>query len=184
MHLELNRNNAGPKHVSGKFGVSKLGIAQVINEQGQMGTVFFYHLTQSPLDVTLRMLIGKARSAGWRCYIKVPHEDALRQLDVALWKGEPTAFSAHNIVSEDGNSSILLGLENDQQGYECLFSAMGAEFPIDAIKVADRVCVLFDGHDQGAVEAARNQWKTMTGAGVSAQYWAQDDGRWVKKAEA
>ena len=33
-----------------------------------------------------------------------------------------------------------------------------------------------------ALAHARTQWKSLTEAGVAAQYWAQDDGRWVKKA--
>ncbi|MEM1101745.1 MAG: DNA polymerase III subunit chi, partial [Pseudomonadota bacterium] len=35
-----------------------------------------------------------------------------------------------------------------------------------------------------AVARARVQWKALTGAGVAAQYWAQEDGRWTMKAES
>ncbi len=45
--------------------------------------------------------------------------------------------------------------------------------------------ILFDGHDPAAVEAARDQWRTITGANLAAVYWAQGDGgRWEKRHEA
>ena len=44
--------------------------------------------------------------------------------------------------------------------------------------------VLFDGNDPAAVEAARGQWRRLTGAGAKAQYWAEAGGRWQKKAES
>ena len=54
-----------------------------------------------------------------------------------------------------------------------------------ALEVAEfaRVCLLFDGNDEASLAAARSDWKALTDAGVAAQYWAQDGGSWVKKAE-
>ena len=45
-----------------------------------------------------------------------------------------------------------------------------------------RVCLLFDGGDAAAVEAARARWREVTAAGLAAVYWAQEDARWVRKA--
>jgi DNA polymerase-3 subunit chi len=46
-----------------------------------------------------------------------------------------------------------------------------------------RVCILFDGNDDAALDTARGQWKALTRAGCSAQYWSEESGRWEKKAE-
>jgi DNA polymerase-3 subunit chi len=46
-----------------------------------------------------------------------------------------------------------------------------------------RVCILFDGNDPEALTNARQQWRDVTGAGLGAQYWAEDGGRWEKKQE-
>ena len=35
-----------------------------------------------------------------------------------------------------------------------------------------------------AVEAARDQWRAVTGAGCKAQYWSQESGTWEMKAES
>ena len=44
--------------------------------------------------------------------------------------------------------------------------------------------VLFDGHDEGAVAKARDQWRMVADAGLKAVYWAQDErGAWVKRSE-
>jgi DNA polymerase-3 subunit chi len=34
------------------------------------------------------------------------------------------------------------------------------------------------------VQAARVQWKALTGAGCAAQYWSEESGNWEKKAES
>ena len=54
----------------------------------------------------------------------------------------------------------------------------------DEVGEAARVMILFDGNDDGAVERAREQWRTMTGAKVVAKYWSQETGRWQLKAES
>lgn len=59
----------------------------------------------------------------------------------------------------------------------------GADVTEAEVKALERVCILFDGHDAAALNHARGQWKALTDAGCAAQYWAQDEGRWTKKAE-
>lgn len=60
----------------------------------------------------------------------------------------------------------------------------GADVQADEVAALERVCVLFDGADNAAVETARNQWRTLTEQGAEAQYWAEEGGRWIKKAES
>ena len=59
----------------------------------------------------------------------------------------------------------------------------GAEVAPEEVETLQRVCILFDGTDPEAVNQARSQWKTLTDAGCSAQYWSEEGGRWEKKAE-
>ena len=43
--------------------------------------------------------------------------------------------------------------------------------------------VMFDGHDEMAVQDARSLWKTASGQGITVSYWRQSpEGRWEKKA--
>ena len=59
----------------------------------------------------------------------------------------------------------------------------GAEITAAEVTSLERVCVLFDGNDDVALQTARAQWKSLTDAGCSAQYWSEESGRWDKKAE-
>lgn len=63
-------------------------------------------------------------------------------------------------------------------------SVDGAEVSAEEVAALERVCILFDGNDEQAVQQAREQWKTLTDAGCSAQYWSEESGRWEKRAEA
>ena len=49
-----------------------------------MGAAYFYHLTESPLDVALPMLVGKARDVGWRVLVRGTDRALLERLDSVL----------------------------------------------------------------------------------------------------
>ncbi|MGB0968894.1 MAG: DNA polymerase III subunit chi, partial [Halocynthiibacter sp.] len=74
-------------------------------------------------------------------------------------------------------------IDNIPNKASCLMSVGGADIRADDMTGLDRAMILFDGFDPDAVAHARLQWKAVIGAKIPAQYWAQEDGRWVKKAE-
>ncbi|MGC1488123.1 MAG: DNA polymerase III subunit chi [Albidovulum sp.] len=151
-----------------------------------MGAVFFYHLTRSPVEAALPMLLERALAAGWRVAVRAREGARLEWLDGKLWLGAEDGFLAHGIAgrAHDAAQPVLLTLGALPQGVACLMAVDGAEVSAEECQAAERSCVLFDGNDPEAVEVARGQWKALTGAGVSAQYWSEDGGRWAKKAEA
>ena len=152
-----------------------------------MGEVYFYHLTRSPLEATLPMLLEKSRAAGWRVIVRGGDEARLKWLDEKLWLTGDEAFLAHGLAGGefDAAQPILLttGAENPN-GAACLMAVDGATVAPEEVTALERVCVIFDGNDPAALEAARAQWKALTGAGCAAQYWSQEGGKWEKKAEA
>lgn len=150
-----------------------------------MGEAFFYHLTRDPVEVTLPMLLSRARGAGWRVVVRGSDPARIDWLDQKLWLGE--GFLPHGVAGgpHDADQPVLLttGAEAPN-GAACLMAVDGAEVSAEEAGAMERVCILFDGNDPEAVEAARGQWRALTGAGVPAQYWSQDGGRWEKKAES
>lgn len=150
-----------------------------------MGAAFFYHLTDSPLEATLPLLLGKCREAGWRVLVRGSDPALLERLDKVLWEADPNSFLPHGMAGgeHDAQQPVLLG-DVPFDGFQCLMSVAGANVMPDEINASDRTCILFDGHDPAAVEFARGQWKTLTDAGVAAKYWAQENGRWTQKAES
>ena len=151
-----------------------------------MGAAYFYHLTDTPLDQTLPMLVGKARGAGWRVLVRGRGEAVLKRLDERLWAGAPTSFLPHGMAGgpHDGVQPVLLGVDVPAAGFDCVMSVDGAAVTADEVNQSQRACILFDGYDEAALNHARQQWKMLSDAGCQAQYWAQVDGAWVKKAES
>lgn len=149
-----------------------------------MGAAFFYHLTDSPLEATLPMLVGKARGEGWRILVRGSDETLIKRLDDVLWQGPEDGFLPHGIVGgpHDADQPVVLG-NAPSTGFDCLMAVGGADVSADEVAALERTCILFDGHDGAALDRARGQWKALTDAGCTAQYWAQEDGRWTKKAE-
>ncbi len=152
-----------------------------------MGAAFFYHLTRKPLEATLPMLLGKARQAGWRVAVRGTDSARMAWLDEKLWLGPEDGFLPHGLAGQphEADQPVLLTTGRDMpNGAACLMAVDGAEVDAQEVQALERVCILFDGHDPAAVQAARAQWKALTGAGARAQYWSEETGRWEKKAEA
>lgn len=151
-----------------------------------MGAAYFYHLTNSPLEQALPMLLDKARGAGWRIVVRGTDAARMEWLDQKLWLGREEDFLPHGQAggAHDALQPILLttdtAIPNDAG---CVMTVDGAEISAGEVQASDRSCILFDGLDEVAVAHARTQWKALTDAGCAAQYWSEESGRWEKKAE-
>ena len=152
-----------------------------------MGAVYFYHLTRQPLGHTLPVLLDKARQAGWRIAVRGTDPTRMDWLDEKLWLGPEDGFLPHGRTGggHDAAQPILLTTEPEAaNGATCVMAVDGAPVEAEEVSKLERVCILFDGTDPDAVRRARGQWKALTEAGCSAQYWSEKSGRWEKKAEA
>ncbi|MCT4555777.1 MAG: DNA polymerase III subunit chi [Pelagimonas sp.] len=153
-----------------------------------MGAVYFYHLTQRPMVETLPVLLEKSLGAGWRVLVRGRDRDRMDWLDQKLWQGPEEGFLPHGLAGGDHDAlqPVLLVWEGGAAANNptCIMSIDGADLTAEEVQSSERCCILFDGHDPEAVQAARVQWKALTGAGCSAQYWSEESGRWEKKAEA
>ena len=151
-----------------------------------MGAAYFYHLTRDPLERTLPMLLGKALEQGWPCEVRGPDRAMMERLDERLWLIPEDGFLPHGLAGEplSARQPVLLTWgEGAANAPRCILAVAGAEVAADEVEAADRVCVIFDGNDEGATQIARGQWSRLTSAGCTAQYWSQESGRWEKKAE-
>lgn len=152
-----------------------------------MGAAYFYHLTRRPLEATLPLLLEKSLAAGWRVELRGRESQRMEWLDQKLWLGAEEGFLPHGLAGgpHDDLQPVLLTVGTDGVGgRSCLMAVDGVEVAADEVNAMERVCILFDGHDGQALERARAQWRDLTGAGCSAQYWSEDSGRWEMKASA
>lgn len=151
-----------------------------------MGAVFFYHLTRSPLEAVLPMLLEKSRANGWRVVVRGTDAKHLEWLDEKLWLGRDDDFLPHGLAQGDHDAlqPILLTTSLEAANSPDVLITIGGADILDAdIEKFERVSIIFDGNDENSLTRARQQWKAIVDGGASAQYWAQEDGRWTKKAE-
>lgn len=145
----------------------------------------FYHLTCSGVDQTLATLIDRSLAAGWRVVVRGGNPSRLEEIDRALWTGSDEGFLPHGLAggAHDALQPVLLtaaaAIPNAAQ---CLMAVDGAEVGAEDCAGLERVCILFDGNDPEALSRARTQWKALTTAGIAAEYWSEDSGRWQMKS--
>lgn len=152
-----------------------------------MGKVMFYHLTRNPLEVTAQMLLERAHQTGWRVTVRGRDPALLARLDETLWLGDKASFLPHGMAggAHDADQPVLLTSEhacpNDPA---CLMVIDKADAAPHEANGLERLWILFDGNDPDATAHARAQWKAVTAAGVQAEYWSEDSGRWQMKAQS
>ena len=148
-----------------------------------MGNALFYHLTRSPAEVVLPLLIGKSLAAGWRVELRGTDPNRMDWLDRQLWLGE--GFMPHGLAggSHDARQPVLLTMAGQvaDNAPSCLMAVDGAKVDSAECGRLERACIIFDGGNAEAVANARGQWKSLTGAGISAEYWSEESGRWERK---
>ena len=150
-----------------------------------MGTAMFYHLTRSTPAQTLATILPRAVAAGWRVMLRGTDAAALEKLDAQLWQGPADSFLPHGMAGgpHDGDQPVLLGTGGIGNGARGLVLVDGADTSPDEALALERVWAIFDGSDDAAVAQARGLWTKLTNAGMAAQYWSEDAGKWEKKAE-
>ena len=148
-----------------------------------MGNALFYHLTRSPAESLLPVLIGKSLAAGWQVELRGTDPARMERLDLQLWQGD--GFLPHGLAGgpHDARQPVLLTVAGQPAANRpaCVMALDGAEIAPAEIEALDRACILFDGGDAAATARARDQWRVLTGAGIAAEYWSEESGRWERK---
>lgn len=168
---------------------AKLFESCAVNGMAAEGTTeaLFYHLELRPLGDVLPTLLERTLERGWRAVVQVGSAERLEALDTHLWTYRDDSFLAHG-TSKDGTPErqpifLTTGAENPN-GAQVRFLVDGAE-PAAELEAGGyaRLVLMFDGHDQDAVAAARRHWKVLKDKGMALTYWQQsENGRWEKKA--
>lgn len=145
----------------------------------------FYHVTQSPLEEVVETLLSRAIAQGWKVECRGTDPERMDWLDQKLWLGGDESFLPHGLAGgpHDDLQPVLLTVRARPSGRQAVLALDGAEVSAEEVGAHQRVWILFDGRDEVALARARAQWKALTGAGASAQYWSEESGRWEKKAE-
>ena len=141
----------------------------------------FWQFSQGSVERIVALIAGRVRDGGDRLLILDGDDDRRTAISQALWGSKPTAFMANgeSDAPHAARQPILLSANCD---------------PVNGAKVAvfadgvwrdegerfDRIFLLFG---EAGVKPARSVWRQFDGReDVTRAYYAQEDGKWVKKA--
>jgi DNA polymerase-3 subunit chi len=154
--------------------------------------VRFYHLQRARLESVLPVILERCHQRSERVLVLAGSAERVEALAALLWTYKPESFLPHG-TARDGEAAeqpiFLAPAEADGRpaenpnGAGVLILSDGAQHPgVGEFRLA---CELFDGHDEAAVTAAREQWRRYRAAGHTVVYFQQDDaGKWQETARA
>lgn len=147
----------------------------------------FYHLTRSPLEVALPRLMEKIHGTGKRSLLRLGSGERLEAVDRALWIYETDSWLPHGTTNEPypDRQPILLDVCSSDAELRNLNDAqilvLAEQPPASDALHFERVLELFDGNNNGAVDAARQRWTWAKERGFDLVYWQQNErGGWKR----
>ena len=143
--------------------------------------VDFYQLGGSPLEQVMSTLAQRLLAEGSRLLVVAEDEGLLARLDRMLWDQGSTSFIPHGLAggTDDARQPVLLSSQTDVPNLARNMLIADGQWR-DAALNFDRAFYLFDSE---TLEGARLAWKLLAGRdGVERRYWAQEDGKWVRKS--
>ena len=142
--------------------------------------VDFYQLGAAQPDGVIASIAGKLLGDGQRLLVVAADEGLLARLDRQLWDQGAASFLPHGLAGgqDDTAQPILLSTGTDAPNLARNLLIADGEWR-EAALAYDRAFYLFD---EATLEGARLAWKLLAGReGVERNYWALEDGKWVKK---
>ena len=143
--------------------------------------VDFYQLAGTAAEKVIASVAEKVLQNDGRLLIVAEDEAYLARLDRILWDIGSLNFLPHGLAggADDARQPILLSASPDAPNQaRNLLIADGVWR--EAALTYDRSFYLFD---DDTLEGARLSWKLLAGReGIERRYWAQEAGKWVKKA--
>lgn len=143
--------------------------------------VDFYQLAGTPPEQVIVSLAEKILELDGRLIVIAEEEAFLARLDRLLWDQGGASFLPHGLAgtADDARQPLLL-TNNADAPNQARNMLIADGLWREAALTYDRSFYLFDA---ASLEAARLAWKLLAGRdGVERRYWAQEAGRWVKKA--
>jgi DNA polymerase III subunit chi len=139
-------------------------------------------LKATPLERALPRLLERALKDGYRVLVMAGSSERVEHLNQLLWTYDEASFLPHG-SARDGNAErqpiFLTAGEGNPNAATMLVLVDGAQG--SALESYRRVCDMFDGNDETAVEEARRRWREAKAAGHALTYWEQTGAGWVKR---
>ena len=143
--------------------------------------VDFYQLAGTPPEQVIASLADKLLATGGRMIVVADDEVFLARLNRILWDQGAASFVPHGLAggADDARQPVLLTTSPDAPNQARNMLIADGVWRESALSY-DRSFYLFDN---ATLEGAREAWKSLAAKdGIERRYWAQEGGKWVKKA--
>lgn len=124
----------------------------------------------------------RALKDGYRILLIAGSDERVEHLNQMLWTYVDESFLPHG-SARDGHAArqpiFLTNAAANPNHADMLVLVDGVRAP--DLGLYKRVCDMFDGNDESAVEAARQRWREAKMAGHTLTYWEQTPSGWVKR---
>lgn len=144
--------------------------------------VMFYELSRDPAHTVVPLLARRIVEQGGRVLVVSADERHRAQISTALWASRPDSFLANGQAGEgnEARQPILISDVPDPAN-QARFLIIADGVWCEGEEPFERTFYLFDDETK---PQAREVWRELRGReGVTKEYWAQEDGRWTKKAQ-
>ena len=151
-----------------------------------MTDVWFYHLERESADKVLPGLLTRGLERDLRMAVQTIDESRMKEISQGLWAYEDVAFIPHGIAGEPApeDQPIYVTTSTDNPNAATFRFFVDGAAP-DTIEGLARVCILFNGQDETALQQARDLWKRFKADGHAIVYQKRDpSGRWIDQAAA
>jgi DNA polymerase-3 subunit chi len=139
-------------------------------------------MAPAAIEAALPGLLEKVLAAENTVVLRCENQKRLQQLNDALWTYAPTAFMPHDLVQEGEKRKTPIALTHateNPNGANILITVSGAS--AEDKDNFDRVLDIFEGSNIQR-DNARKRWKQYKEEGAELAYFANENGKWVKKA--
>ena len=141
----------------------------------------FYQLAGTPAEQVIASIAEKVLGSDGRLLVVAEDEALLARLDRILWDQGGASFLPHGLSggADDARQPILLSTSPDAPN-QARNMLIADGIWREAALTYERSFYLFDNV---TLEGARLAWKLLAGReSVERRYWAQEAGKWTKKA--
>jgi DNA polymerase-3 subunit chi len=146
-----------------------------------MERIGFYLSGSHPVERVLPIIVRGAKDKGQRVLVVADDDALLDRLDKALWDYSPESFLAHGRASEphEDRQPVLLSKDCRAANGAKVIAFADGRWREEA-EGFDRALVFFD---ESGREAAKPIWRLFDQReDLTREYYAVEDGKWVKKA--
>ena len=140
----------------------------------------FWQYSHGPVERIVALIAERVRAAGDRLLVIDRDAERRRAIGEALWAAKPEAFLANGDAGDPhaDRQPVLLSAECEAPNGASVAVLADGEWR-EAAERFDRAILLFG---EGEVQAARAVWAGFKDrSDVARGYFAQEDGKWVKR---